>query len=133
MTTSPEQELALTIVKFLVGGGAVAVTSAIGRVIYKWRTGRIAAERISNTSLVNQRLEAIEERREAETERDVADAKRILWMEECSRLRRLLIENGIDPGEKPDIERTIERPVAPVKPPRRRKAKPGQPSHPGTV
>ena len=98
--------LAQQLVTFLLGGGALAIITAVTRFIYKWRTGRVAAERENNTSLVNQRITAIEERKLAERERDAADRKRRLAAEENSRLRRLLIENGIDPGDELDFANT---------------------------
>lgn len=106
MTPTITDPLAQQLVTFLLGGGALAIITAVGRFIYKWRTGRVAAERENNTSLVNQRIAAIEERKIAERERDAADRKRRLAAEENSRLRRLLIENGIDPGDELDFANT---------------------------
>lgn len=103
--------LAQQLVTFLLGGGALAILSAIGRFIWKWRTGRVAAEKENNTTLENQRVAAIKERIVAERERDAADKKRRLAAEENSRLRRLLIENGINPGDELDFENTVTKPA----------------------
>lgn len=111
--------LAQQLVTFLLGGGALAIVTAVGRFIWKWRTGRVAAEKENNTTLENQRIAAIKERIVAERERDAADRKRRLAAEENSRLRRLLIENGINPGDELDFENTVTKPPrAPKKPPR---------------
>lgn len=107
--------LAQQLVTFLLGGGAIAIVTAISRFLWKWRTGRIADERANNTSLVNQRVVAIQERRAAEKERDAADRKRRLAAEENSRLRRILIENGINPGDELDFEDTIIPDTKPVR------------------
>jgi len=107
MTPQITDPLAQQLVTFLLGGGALAIISAIARFIWKWRTGRVAAERENNTTLENQRIAAINERKAAEKERDAADRKRRLTAEENSRLRRLLIENGINPGDEPDFETTV--------------------------
>jgi len=107
VTPTITDPLAQQLVTFLLGGGALAIGTAVTRFIWKWRTGRVAAERENNTSLVNQRIAAIEERKAAERERDAADRKRRLAAEENSRLRRLLIQNGINPGDELDFENTI--------------------------
>jgi hypothetical protein len=98
--------LAQQLVTFLLGGGALAIITAVARFIWKWRTGKIAAEKENNTTLENQRIAAIQEKKTAERDRDAADRKRRIALEEVSRLRRLLIENGISPGDELDFENT---------------------------
>lgn len=98
--------VAQDVVKFLLGGGALAFAGAIGRFIWKWRTGRIAEEKANNTSLVNDRAKAVTERQDAERQRDEADRKRRIALDEVSRLRRMLIEKGFDPGEELDFAQT---------------------------
>lgn len=102
--------LAQQIVTFLLGGGAVGAMAALGRFIWKWRTGRIASERDRNTSLVNDRVAAIKERRDAEAERDTENREKRRAIEEITRLRVLLLNNGINPGPEPEFERTIQPP-----------------------
>lgn len=102
--------IAQQVVTFLLGGGALAVGTATGRFIWKWRTGRIASERDRTTSLENDRRNAIAERRDAERERDAADRKRRIALDEIARLRGLLIRNGIDPGEELDLAITARPP-----------------------
>lgn len=106
MPPAIDDPLAQQLVTFMLGGGALAVATAAGRFIWKWRTGRIASDREKNTSLVNERILAIEERRKAEKERDAADRKRRVAMDEVNRLRGLLIRQGIDPGAELDFEHT---------------------------
>lgn len=99
-----DDETARSLVQFIFGGGALGLVAALGRVIYKWRTGRIREERIRNTDIVNQRLEAIEERKIAERERRAADRRANRALNEAARLRRLCIVNGVDPGPEPDFD-----------------------------
>lgn len=99
-------DLAQQIVTFMLGGGALAVVTAVARFVWKWKTGRIASDREKNTSLVNERVAAIEERRAAERERDAADRKRRLALDEVNRLRGILLRNGLDPGAELDFEKT---------------------------
>lgn len=102
MTETITDPIAQQIVTFVLGGGALAVGTALGRFVWKWRTGRIAAEREKNTSIENQRIAAIEER-------DEADRKRRAWANEANRLRGVLLQHGINPGDEPDIEITITK------------------------
>lgn len=88
------------IVKYLLGGGAAGMLAMFGRALWKARTGRMQRERAENTSIVNQRIQAIEER-------DIADDKRRRAMDEVNRLRGILLRNGIDPGEEIDLGVTV--------------------------
>jgi hypothetical protein len=106
--------IAQQVANFALGGGALAIGTMVGRFIWKWRSGRLATQKDRNTSLVNDRAEAIRERREAERQREAADKRRRLIAEENGRLRRLLRENGIDPGEELDFANTA-RPAGPNK------------------
>lgn len=94
--------VAQDLVKFLLGGGALAFGGAVARFIWKWRTGRIAAERENNTTLENQRIAAIRER-------DDSDRRARRAIADNGRLRGLLLQNGIDPGDEPDFEKTITK------------------------
>ena len=72
------------------GGTIVALINFFSKLI----TGKAGRERAKNTSLISQRMDAIEER-------DAADDARRLEQERSARYRRLLIENGINPDEPP--------------------------------
>lgn len=95
-----DDETARSLVNFLLGGGALGLIAGIGRVLYKWRTGRISEERIRNTGIVNQRLEAIEER-------NIADRNSRRLAADNGRLRGLLLKNGIEPGDEIILEEVV--------------------------
>lgn len=82
------------------GGGGAALLALINGLI-KWLSGSSARERQKNTDLVSQRRNAIEERDEAMKDRDVSDVNRRLTEEYASTLRRMLLENGIQPDPWP--------------------------------
>ncbi|MEX1078871.1 MAG: hypothetical protein WED09_07170 [Homoserinimonas sp.] len=88
------------------GGGGAVLTAAITGLV-KWKSGEAGRERVRNTNLESQRMKAIEERDKANEERDMAAVRRRQTEEYASRLRRQLIENGITPGEWPDLSKTI--------------------------
>jgi hypothetical protein len=80
-----------TVVAILSATGAGAILLAIANAIIKQVTGRAGRERIYNTTVESQRMAAIEER-------DAADRNDRRGRDEISRLRGLLLEQGIDPG-----------------------------------
>lgn len=71
--------------------GAGAILLAVVNAIIKQVSGRAGREREHNTTVESQRTAAIEER-------DAADRNDRKGRDEVSRLRGLLLENGIDPG-----------------------------------
>lgn len=89
------------------GGGGAALTALITGIV-KWLSGSASRERMKNADIERQRLEAIEERRKAEKERDIADRKRREAYEYASRLRNQLIERGIQPEDWPE-EQTMPK------------------------
>lgn len=91
------------------GGGGAALLALINGLI-KWLSGSSARERQRNTDIVAQRRKAIEERQEAEDDRDTADRKRRISDEYASSLRRLLLENGIQPPPWPDNDHLAQNP-----------------------
>lgn len=78
------------------GGGGAALLALINGLI-KWLSGSASRERDKNTDILAQRRKAIEEREEADKLRDAADEKRREADEYASKLRRQLIEAGIEP------------------------------------
>lgn len=91
----------------LGAGGGGAVLLAIINGIIKWASGAAGRERVRNTDLSTQRVKAIEERDKANARADESAVRRRQTEEYASRLRRQLIENGITPGEWPDLTKTI--------------------------
>lgn len=89
------------IVALMASGGGGAALLALVTGIIKWLSGASARERLKNADLETQRLQAIEDRRIAEKERDEADRKRRIALEYASSLVRQLLQNGIQPGEWP--------------------------------
>lgn len=79
------------VVSILSVTGASAILLTIVNAIIKQASGRAGRERAHNTTVESQRMAAIEER-------DVADRNDRKGRDEVSRLRGLLLENGIDPG-----------------------------------
>lgn len=90
------------------GGGGAALLALINGV-FKWLNGSAGRERDKNTSLVEQRKNAIQDRDVAERERDEADKKRRSAFEYASLLRRQLIEAGLEPVPIP-IEDSVSTP-----------------------
>lgn len=85
------------------GGGGAALLALINGLL-KWLSGSATRERDRNTDLIAQRRKAIEERQRAERERDKADRLRRSAEEYSSKLRRQLIEAGLEPLEPPQEE-----------------------------
>lgn len=79
------------VVAILSVTGAGAILGAIVQAVIKQVSGRAGREREHNTTVESQRMKAIEER-------DAADRNDRKGRDEVSRLRGLLLENGIDPG-----------------------------------
>lgn len=97
-------DVAQLLVTILGAGGGGAALLALINGTFKWLTGAAGRERNKNTDLVAQRLKAIEERDAAEAERDASDKKRREAYEYASKLRRQLIEHGIEPIPAWNIE-----------------------------
>lgn len=95
-------DTATLLVTVLGAGGGGAVVLALINGVIKWLTGSSAREREKNTDIIAQRRTAIEERDQAEKDRDGADTKRRHADEYASTLRRQLLEAGITPGEWPN-------------------------------
>lgn len=74
--------------------GIPALLLSFGRSLWKWWTGRSNRERIKNNDLVARLRKAEEER-----EREAVEKRQAL--EYASRLRRQLIEKGIEPAPWP--------------------------------
>lgn len=74
--------------------GIPALLVSLGRSLWKWWTGRAARERVANNDLVSKLRRA-----EAEQENEARDKRQAL--EYASRLRRQLIERGIEPAPWP--------------------------------
>lgn len=89
------------LVTILGAGGGGAVLLALVNGLIKWISGATHRERIRNTNIVEQRAKAIIARDEAEDERDQEARLRREAEEHVSILRRQLIENGLEPKERP--------------------------------
>lgn len=97
------------IVTLMTAGGGGAALLALITGLTKWLSGASARELEKNTNLVAQRRAAIKERDEADAERDEADRKRRISNEYASKLRRIMIENGLEVPEWP-IDSQKEKP-----------------------
>jgi len=95
----------LLVTLMVYGGGGAALTALVTGII-KWLSGASARERQKNADLETQRLVAIEERKQAEKDREDADRKRRIANEYASQLRSQLLENGIQPEEWP-LDQTV--------------------------
>ena len=82
-----------------VGGGGVIITSLINGTI-KWLSGSSHRERVKNTDLATQRINAITERDAAQDELNDEARKRREAEEHISILKRQLFENGITPVDR---------------------------------
>jgi hypothetical protein len=89
------------------GSGGAALLALING-LFKWLSGAAGREKIRNTTLAEQRAEAIKERAEAikdrdekvdkaEQERDEADVKRREAEEHVAKLQRQIILLGAEP------------------------------------
>lgn len=107
------------------GGGGAAILALVNGII-KWLSGSATRERDKNTDLVSQRRKAIQEREDAERDRDAADMRRRKIQEYNSILRRQLIEAGLEPELPPEEDATTTQEKI-VLPPRN---KDGIPTHP---
>jgi len=93
----------------LLGTGGLSGLVVLGNAIVKWRSGRAARETQRNASAVNQMADAVARAEKAEDQRDAADARRRKVQEYAARLRRQLIEIGIDPGHDPSDDTTTKK------------------------
>lgn len=88
------------------GAGVSLMLREVISVLATVRSGVSAREGKRKTDIVQQRDEAIEKANAESARADAADEKRRALQEYASRLRRQLIENGLEPGDPPVIERT---------------------------
>jgi hypothetical protein len=96
-----------TLLVALGGGAGVALMlREFVSVFATLRQGVSAREGKRKTDIVQQRDEAIEEAKRAFAIADDEAAKRRTVQEYASRLKRQLIENGLEPGDPPVTERT---------------------------
>ena len=96
-----------TLLVALGGGAGVALMlREFVSVFATIRSGVSAKEGKRKTDIVQQRDEAIERARLADERADGEAAKRRAYQEYASRLRRQLIENGLTPGDEPDVATT---------------------------
>ncbi len=97
-----DEATARAIAIILTALGIPALLVSLGRSLWKWWTGRAGRERIKNNDLLA-RVRKAEEQRDAEAD----DARSAL--EYAARLRRQLIEAGIEPVNWPDGLRASRR------------------------
>lgn len=90
------------LVTLMTAGGGGAALLALVTGLTKWLSGASARELEKNTNLVAQRRAAIKERDEADAERDEADRRRRISNEYASKLRRIMIEQGLAPPDWPE-------------------------------
>lgn len=96
-----------TLLVALGGGAGVALMlREFVSVFATIRSGVSAKEGKRKTDIVQQRDEAIERANAADARADEEAGKRRSLQEYASELRRQLIENGLVPGNPPDIETT---------------------------
>jgi hypothetical protein len=106
-------ETAKTLLTFAGTAGGSAFLMLLIKGIGKWLSGTAHREQVKNTSLAQQRTDAIAERiaaekdrddkvDKAEKERDDADSKRREAEEHVSILKRQVRELGATPLERPD-------------------------------
>lgn len=87
------------LIALLTSAGIGAAIVEFVKGVIKWLSGGATREKERNTSLISQRRHAIEERDEANERGDREAARRRKADEYASKLRRMLIENGINPGK----------------------------------
>jgi hypothetical protein len=96
-----------TLLVALGGGAGVALMlREFVAVFATIRSGVSAKEGKRKTDIVQQRDEALERARLADGRADDEATKRRAYQEYASRLRRQLIENGLTPGDEPDVATT---------------------------
>ena len=95
----------ITAIVAAVVSGLTAVGLLI-KSIASYASGKTSRERQRNSDLLTQRMNSDERAEEALARADKADAVRRAVQNEADRLRRLLLDNGIDPGDEPPIART---------------------------
>lgn len=108
--------VALVVAVVGAGGIGVAIREIVG-VVTLARNGMSGKEDKRRNDIVAQRDLAIQQAKEAKKEADAADARadreadsRRRYQEAHARLRRRLIEQGIEPGEWPEIDETTGPP-----------------------
>lgn len=94
------------------GGGGAALLALVTGLI-KWLSGASGRERAKNTSLEQQRRDAIKDRDAMSDELDNETRKRRNAEEIAHRYRTLLISKGIQPGEL-DIDITQPNIPSPI-------------------
>jgi len=99
-------------------GGGAGITLLLREsvsVVASLRNGISAREGKRRVDIVQQRDEAILRADREEQRADDEANKRRTLLEYVSKLRRRLIENGIEPDEPPDLGTTIRKPINPPK------------------
>lgn len=91
-------------------GGGASIVLALITGIGKWISGASGRERAKNNDLNSQRIDAVEERDQANLIASAVATELRKTEEYASRLRRQLYEAGIDPEAWPDVESTIPAP-----------------------
>lgn len=92
----------------VIGAGGIGVFFRdIVDVFLKLRDGLSAREKNRKIDIVQQRDQALRREEKAWEQRDAEAAKRRRMEEHASELRRLAIENGIEPPPYPVLERTL--------------------------
>ncbi len=102
-------DLVPLIVGLIGSGGLGAFFREIVAGLSKIAGGMSARESKRKVDIVQQRDEALERAEDAWAERDKEASKRRRAQEYAARLRRLLIQNGIEPPDEPVFERTVTR------------------------
>lgn len=95
------------IVAAIGAGGLGAFFRELVDVFLKLRDGLSAREKNRKVDIVQQRDQALQREQLAWEERDREASKRRRLEEHASHLRRLAIENGIEPPPYPVLERTL--------------------------
>ena len=95
------------IVALIGAGGVGAFFRDTLNVFLKLRDGVSAREKNRKVDIVQQRDQALQREQIAWKERDAEATKRRRLEEYASKLRRALIEQGLEPHPWPEIERTL--------------------------
>ncbi|MBG6106627.1 hypothetical protein [Frigoribacterium sp. CG_9.8] len=96
-----------TVASYLGTAGGAAVLVALISGIFKQLSGASGRERAKNTSLEEQRRNAVVERDEANDRADDEFNKRRIREQALARANLLLTQNGITPEAWPDLEQTL--------------------------
>jgi flagellar biosynthesis/type III secretory pathway M-ring protein FliF/YscJ len=90
------------VVNLITAGGGSIVLVALITGIFKVVTGRAGREREDNASAETQRVRAVEERNTADKRANLAESHSQHSREYVARLRRQLLEAGIEPLSDPN-------------------------------